>query len=58
MNIFDKINLAQCAARRAELYVSNGSRFKGEFQTVALWKSHAVYAGTGLNGEAYSFTLR
>jgi hypothetical protein len=39
LNLFDKINLAQCAAKRARVYVIDSVRFHGEYQTAAAWGS-------------------
>jgi hypothetical protein len=39
LNLFDRINLAQCAAKRARVYVIDSVRFQGEYVTAAAWGS-------------------
>ena len=46
LTTFDKINLAACAARRAQAHFMNDDRFSGEFDTVSLWKRHKVVRST------------
>jgi len=40
LTLFDRINLAYCAMRRAEQHVCNEQRFLGEFQTTRLWNKY------------------
>ena len=37
LNMFDRINLAACAQRRANANVLNTNRFEGEYYTARLW---------------------
>jgi hypothetical protein len=43
LTLFDKIHLAECAARRANIHFMNKKRFYGEYDTVCLWKMHNTY---------------
>ena len=44
LNLFDRINLANCAVKRAEaVSASNGKLFHSEYETVRLWSKHRVY---------------
>ena len=61
MTVFDKINLAQCAVRRAHQslgFMNDSSRFSREFETASLWKDHNVYVSISTNGEALNYKLR
>ena len=40
--LFDKLNLAHCAALRAQANTSNAECFTGEYETAGLWKAHKV----------------
>ena len=41
LNLFDMIRLADSAAKRAALYVTDGERFSREYDAVRLWCSAA-----------------
>jgi hypothetical protein len=43
LTLFDKIHLAECAARRANIHFMNNERFDSEYDTVRLWKMHNTY---------------
>ena len=40
LTLFDRINLADCARRRAEMNVINDDRFTGEFHTAKMWTKY------------------
>jgi hypothetical protein len=40
INLFDRINLAACAQRRASENVLNSTRFNGEYDTARLWMKY------------------
>lgn len=43
MSVFDRLNIAQCAAKRATYSCSDPDRFKGEYQTVKAWMRYRCY---------------
>jgi hypothetical protein len=61
LTIFDKVNLAACAVRRAQDQYAGGrfdsDRFQREFETVRLWKGHNVYH-TELAGQPYAYVMQ
>jgi hypothetical protein len=57
LSTFDKINLASCAAARANDNALSDERFSGEFQTVILWKGHRVIQ-THVCNEPYGYMAR
>jgi hypothetical protein len=40
LTLFDRINLASCAQRRAEMNVINDDRFTSEFKTAKMWTKY------------------
>jgi hypothetical protein len=42
LNMFDRINLAACAQRRASANVLNTNRFEGEYDTARLWMKYRL----------------
>jgi hypothetical protein len=40
INLFDRINLAECAKRRASANVLDTKRFEGEYHTAQLWMKY------------------
>jgi hypothetical protein len=40
ITLFDRVNLANCAMRRAEEHLSDAERFTAEFQTVRAWTKY------------------
>jgi hypothetical protein len=42
INLFDRINLAACARRRASDNVLNSTRFEGEYDTARLWMKYRL----------------
>jgi hypothetical protein len=40
LTLFDRINLAACAMRRAQDHTLDEQRFYGEFKTARLWYKH------------------
>ena len=40
LSAFDKINLAACAVRRAQLTLTQPDRFRGEWDTMRVWRDH------------------
>ena len=40
LTLFDRINLADCAARRAQQNTMDADRFKGEYDTARLWHKY------------------
>ena len=43
LTLFDRINLASCAQRRAEMNVINDDRFTSEFKTAKMWTKYKCY---------------
>jgi hypothetical protein len=37
LNLFDRIDIAACAAARARIYVADSVRFRAEYDTAAAW---------------------
>jgi hypothetical protein len=57
LTIFDKINLAHCAAQRAQSHVNNTARFFGEYDSVLCWHNHRVaFITTHLGPMSYNYT--
>jgi len=52
LSLFDKINLAKCAAERAAIHC--GDRFYGEYGTARLWFNHNVVT-IDVKGSPFSF---
>ncbi|NBX51068.1 hypothetical protein EBT25_14345 [bacterium] len=46
LTLFDRINLAACAQRRASANVLDSTRFKGEFDTARLWTKYRLVKTT------------
>mgnify|MGYP000258617146 CR=1 FL=1 len=46
INLFDRINLAACARRRAAANVLDSTRFKGEYDTARLWMKYRLIKTT------------
>jgi hypothetical protein len=46
LNMFDRINLAACARRRASDNVLNSTRFEGEYDTARLWMKYRLVKTT------------
>jgi hypothetical protein len=46
INMFDRINLAACARRRASDNVLNSTRFEGEYDTARLWMKYRLIKTT------------
>ena len=42
INLFDRINLADCAKRRASANVLDSTRFNGEYDTARLWMKYRL----------------
>jgi hypothetical protein len=42
LTLFDRINLADCAKRRAVDNVLNSTRFSGEYDTARLWMKYRL----------------
>jgi hypothetical protein len=40
INLFDRINLANCAMRRAQANVIDEQRFYGEYGTARMWNKY------------------
>lgn len=40
LTLFDRINLAHCAMKRAEHYVCNEQRFLSEYETTRMWDKY------------------
>lgn len=43
LNILARTNVANCAAERARMYVTDTERFNGEFDTVLMWRSYNCF---------------
>ena len=46
INMFDRINLAECARRRASANILNEQRFNGEYDTARLWMKYRLVKNT------------
>ena len=46
LNMFDRINLADCAKRRASSNVLDEARFNGEYDTARLWMKYRLIKTT------------
>jgi hypothetical protein len=55
LSLFDRVNIANCAAQRARNNLMNDDRFTGEFQTVKCWTNYRCYIGTRMNGEQFHY---
>jgi hypothetical protein len=43
LTLFDRIHIASCAVRRAEMYVCDSDRFHGEYLTARTWSKYRCY---------------
>ena len=50
LTLFDRINLADCAKRRASANVLDTTRFDGEYHTAQLWMKYRC-----VNTPSYSY---
>ena len=46
INLFDRINLAACAERRASANVLDSTRWNGEYDTARLWMKYRLVKTT------------
>jgi hypothetical protein len=46
LNMFDRINLADCAKRRASANVLDSTRFESEYDTARLWMKYRLVKTT------------
>ena len=46
LSLFDRINLAHCAAERAKLSILNMHRFDDEYKTARMWHRNNCYVRT------------
>jgi len=46
ITLFDRINLANCAVKRAEENITNTERFHGEYNTARMWHRNNTYVRT------------
>jgi hypothetical protein len=46
ITLFDRINLANCAAMRAGSLLQDEDRFHGEYETARAWTKYRVYNST------------
>ena len=49
LNMFDRINLAACAERRASENVLNSTRWNGEYDTARLWMKYRLVKYTTIS---------
>jgi len=49
INLFDRVNLAACAQRRASENVLNPTRWNGEYDTARLWMKYRLVKYTTLS---------
>jgi len=42
ITLFDRINLADCARRRASAHVLDSTRFESEYDTARLWMKYRL----------------
>jgi hypothetical protein len=43
LSLFERINLARCAAERADMNFRDPARFEGEYFTARLWTRYRIY---------------
>ena len=43
LGVFERLNIAQCAAKRAVYSCSDADRFNGEYLTVKAWMRYRCY---------------
>jgi hypothetical protein len=55
LSLYDKIHLAECAARRSRDHFANQERCLGEFNTAVLWKQHRIINSKTSTGELLNF---
>jgi hypothetical protein len=46
LSLFDRINLAACAVKRAKANVTNNERFYSEYETARMWHRNNCYIRT------------
>jgi hypothetical protein len=46
LDLFERINIAKCAADRACMHVMDTERFHREFQTARMWTRYKCYIST------------
>ena len=46
LSLFERINIARCAAERAVMNLRNRDRFEGEYFTARMWTRYKVYNST------------
>lgn len=46
LGLFERINVARCAAERADMYYKDDERFHNEFQTAKMWTRYRCYIST------------
>jgi hypothetical protein len=49
LQLFDRINLAACAAKRAQINVSNVDRFTDEYMSARLWTKYKCSISTTIS---------
>ena len=49
INLFDRVNLAACAQRRASENVLNSTRWNGEYDTARLWMKYRLIKYTTIS---------
>lgn len=54
LTLFDRINIANCAMKRAKQHSHDGKRFHDEYETAKVWMEHRV---ENLNGYCYMRSL-
>mgnify|MGYP006304456561 CR=1 FL=1 len=57
LTLTDKLNLANCAARRFKYHIGDGDRSMGEYKTAHLWMRHAVVQTRDFAGKPLGYTL-
>jgi len=46
LNLFERINIARCAAERANSSISDRDRFNREYFTARMWTRYRIYNST------------
>jgi len=46
LSMLDRINVAYCAAKRAQMFACDTERFNSEFETVCMWKKYNCFIST------------
>lgn len=46
LSLFERMNVARCAAERADMHIRDGDRFSREYFTARMWTRYRIYNST------------